>query len=926
MFLRNALLAILLLLTFIPQSQNNNEDSNYRKSYTIAEKFYNAENPDSVTDSLALMNYGYAISVLKKNNANDFILFDCYVKAGIISMSAGAENTAIHFFLESVELHNRKSFLPDSLLFQSYLYTGNSYYNIINMDSALYYYKQAESIVNRYPLLSEAERLYNQTGALYYATGDYKKSIIYFTKALSITEGRLPLNKYFVVNYKNNIASAYRKTGDYGQALTIYQSLIRYNINKNELLQNIGVTLLETGNYREAVAYLEMVDYKNESKYNDLARAYILLHKYDSATAYLNAALQIRENLQSTQKNIDHAYTLKYLGDINVQQGSLDKAINYYQAAVIQADPDFNDTNVLHNPTSFYGLHQSFFLFDALTSKAAAFQIKYASGAGKPFLIKSFETYASALELSKHVEKTYNSDEARFFLKETVDTTYKTAVELGVQLYETTSDTSYIFKVLKYIEDDKASVLQAGLQELQLGNIPSLPQGLLQEERKLKLTLSGLNNSLLQTKDSPQINNLRVRIQDSEIKIATVQGKLNDDPSYYRLKFNPPVVDIKSIREHTQSDEAIISYYYTNKRLLCFFITKDSFGYRAAPLRADMMMNITRLRNELDLQDRGDKEVVSQLSTSLYEILVKPVASILKNKKHLVIIPYNEISYIPFEILINPSSEEPLLNDFAISYNYSINFLSKYKTKYSAYKVLAMAPFNASTPDEKSLPVLKASGNEVAGLPGKILLGPHASKRNFLEWSAQYPVIHLATHAVVDNAAPLKSFIAFYPGGKDTLFNNNLFENEIYNLDLAHNQMVILSACETGNGQMINGEGIISLSRAFFYSGARSVATTLWKAEDVSITFITKHMHQYLMKGYDKDEALQKAKLDYLKSDEIDARFKIPAYWAPLVLSGDFNAIVKPSGHQAWLLILFGVLIILSVFILYRRSTFRAAG
>lgn len=926
MFLRNLLLAILLLLTFIPQSQNNNEDSNYRKSYTIAEKFYNTENPDALTDSLALKNYGNAISVLKKNNANDCILFDCYVKAGIISMSAGAENIAIHFFLESVELHNRKSFLPDSLLFQSYLYTGNSYYNMINMDSALYYYKQAESIVNKYPLLSEAERLYNQTGALYYATGDYKKSIIYFTKALSITEGRLPVNKDFFVYYKNNIASAYRKIGDYAQALTIYRSVMPYDINKNELRQNIGVTLLETENYREAVAYLKMVTYKNESKYNDLAWAYILLHEYDSATAYLNAALQIRENLQRTQKNIDHAYTLKYLGDINVQQGSLDKAINYYQAAVIQADPDFNDTKVLHNPTTFYGLHQSFFLFDALTAKAAAFQLKYASEAGKFFLIKSFETYASALELSKHVEKTYNSDEARFFLKEKVDTAYKIVVELGLQLYETTKDASYIFKVLKYIEDDKASVLQAGLQDLQLSSIPSLPRDLLQQEKKLKLTLAGLNNSLLQTKDSSQINNLRLRIQDNEIELATVQGKLNDNPSYYRLKFNAPVVDVESIREHTQSDEAIISYYYTNKRLISFFITKDSFGYRAAPLDADMMKNITRLRNELDLQDRGDREIVSQLSKSLYEILVKPVASFLKNKKHLVVIPYNEISYVPFELLIDPSSGAPLLNDFAISYNYSINFLPKYSTDYSYYKVLAMAPFNVSTPDEKNLPVLNASSDEVANLPGKILLGPYASKRNFLEWSAQYPVIHLATHAVVDNSAPLKSFIAFYQAGKDTSFKNNLFENEIYNLDLARNQLIILSACETGNGQMINGEGIISLSRAFFYSGARSVATTLWKAEDVSITFITKHMHEYLMKGYDKDEALQKAKLDYLQSDEIDARFKIPAYWAPLVLSGDFNAIVKSSSNQTWLLVLLAVIVILSVFILYRKFTFRIAG
>ncbi len=94
----------------------------------------------------------------------------------------------------------------------------------------------------------------------------------------------------------------------------------------------------------------------------------------------------------------------------------------------------------------------------------------------------------------------------------------------------------------------------------------------------------------------------------------------------------------------------------------------------------------------------------------------------------------------------------------------------------------------------------------------------------------------------------------------------------------------------------------MSLSRAFFYAGCKSVVTSLWKADDVATAFITKRMHESLMKSLSKDEALQKAKTDYLKDDNIDLRFKTPAYWAPLVLIGDFNSIVDKKSH--WFIIL----------------------
>ncbi|MEP6948548.1 MAG: CHAT domain-containing protein [Ginsengibacter sp.] len=921
MVLRIFLLAVCLTITFIPQSQNNDRVNDYTRLYKTAEKLYNSETPTNSSDSLAFLNYSKVISILKENNKNDPVLFDCYLKSGIISMSKKEDQRALNFFFKSIALKNKSPFIPDSLLFKSYLFTGNEYHNLFNMDSASYYYNQAEYLINKYPAISEAERLYNQAGVLYYETGEYKKSITYFKKALSIVEQQVPLNKYFVVNYENNIASAFKKSGDFEQALTLYKSLLPYNINKNELLHNIGATFLEAGNYKEAISWLKKVQYNNQSKYNDVGKAYMLLHNTDSALHYFNSSLQFQNDLHSTQKNPEYAYTLKYLGDILVEKNLPAQALKNYQQAIIQADPDFNDTNIINNPQSFYGLHQTFFLFDALVAKAGAFQLQSTQKTDYVLLKQSFETYSSALQLARHVERMYNSDESRLFLKKSVDPVYKAEVETGLQLYEALKDTAYLLKVLKYIEDDKASVLQADLHELELSSIDGLPKDLLQEEKRLKAVISGLNNRVSQNKDTALNNELLSGIQDDEIQLSTIQAKLNDDPAYYKLKFNPPGIDIKTIREQQlQKDEAIISYYYTTKRLLCFYITKERLGYVSEPLQTAMSQKIFTLRDELGLQDKGDKKAINEICAWLYTYLIRPVIQNLEKKKHLVVIPYNEISYIPFETLIDPANNELLLNNFAISYNYSVNFLQRYKAGQDIYKVLAFAPFTNSTPGSKTYPILKASLDEVAGLTGKVLLSEQATKSNFLKLESQYPIIHLATHAIVDNVNPLKSFIAFYPLSGDSTQEYNLYESEIYNLDMAHNQLVILSACETGNGQMINGEGIISLSRAFFYAGSKSVMTSLWKAEDISVTFITKHMHEYLRKGYAKDEALQLAKTDYLENNDIDPRFKTPAFWAPLVLTGDFNPVVINHGDRSYVMILLiAIIASLILFILIKK-------
>lgn len=909
------LLILLLLVVTIPRGQKKPIQADYKSIYRYAEELYRSGNATSTSDSLAIVAYHRVVQILSALPENDTILFDSYVKAAILEMTYRRDTAALLHFAASTDVVKQKRHLPDSLLFQPYLYAGSIHYSLFNFDSSLYYYRQAENIVNKYPSIAESERLYNKLGVLFFETGDYRKSIVYFEKALSIVEAQSPADISFIVNYKNNIASALRKLRRYSEALNIYKSLITFGYNVEELHHNIGVCYLDAGDAKQAIEFLERVKYSNEVKYNDLASAYIQLNKLDSATYFLRKAFDVHQKTSSNQKTKDYGITLKYEGDLLMAKHLPKQALQKYHSSIIQLDPDFNDPILEHNPASFYGLHNSFLLFNTIKAKAAAF----AQTKDKQQLSSALDTYSSALALASHVEKMYHSDESKLFLEQNVSVAYKEAVKMAIQLFELTKDELYLKKAFNLAENSKASVLQTDLHDLELNNIIGLPQNLIREQNQLKANISKLNFQISQTTDTIAIEKLQNDLRDLEIQFSRLQDKLDNEPAYYQLKFTNKEVNIDTLQQKVLAkDEALISYYYYGNQLLCFYITRENFGYTGFNTTKKIFDGIVSLRRQLNGFETTDRKLISDVSTDLYNNILAPVLPHISGKKRLLVIPYNELSYIPFEALATIDNGRPLLYKFAVSYNYSANFLSTNDNEKSKYETLAIAPFTSGSRNE-SLPQLSHSLQEVAGLKGKILIDKEATKQQFLKFYDQFPVIHLATHARANDSIPLQSYIEFFATKPLNDTSHRLYEPEIYHLDMKKAQLVILSACETGSGQLINEEGIISLSRAFSYAGCKSVITSLWKADDAATAFIISKVHVYLQKGFPKDEALQKAKIDYLESNEIDARFKTPAYWAHLVLIGNNEPIAR--GNYTFYLLIAITIIIVSVMVVRKSRT-----
>jgi LPXTG-motif cell wall-anchored protein len=274
-------------------------------------------------------------------------------------------------------------------------------------------------------------------------------------------------------------------------------------------------------------------------------------------------------------------------------------------------------------------------------------------------------------------------------------------------------------------------------------------------------------------------------------------------------------------------------------------------------------------------------------------------------------------------MLKNPVDGILLLKKFAISYNYSAGFLTyKNNDQKISYSVLGMAPFSGPENAALVMPALPSSIDEINNLSGRKLSGADASKSQFVSLSGEYPIIHLATHAVANDTNLLGSYIEFYGLISEADSLHRLYEQEIYTLNLKSVRLVILSACETGNGLLVNGEGVMSLSRAFSYAGCKSIVTSLWKADEISTSFIAKRLHHYLQQGFSIDDALQRSKIDYLETNEIENRYKNPAYWAHLVLLGDFHPIVERRFNwPVWI----GLIALLGLVIfIFRRKMNRA--
>jgi len=914
------LLLICLLNFSISQKTSASYDS-LIKEYTIAQEYY-----DKATGLSGAKEYGPREELLEKEwnekalkrftslykitpaglPLYDSLRFHTSFKIGELQHYFENFSEAVSYYKQAISI-KEKSTLADSLLFKPYLYGGIIFYNQNKFDTAVYFFKKAETIQASYNnKLAEGERLYNILGVLYYERGDYKQAKNYFQKALALLPLSHPYHNELFVNYNINLAQLHLRLEEYDKASAIYLQLLPRNINLNEINHNIGSLNLSLGAAAKAIYYFRKVKYQNNKVvrlYNSMGEAFFNLNQFDSANYYYQKATHVYQSLGTNTDPIGYGLVLKNLGQYTSHFKKYTEALQYFQRAMHQFYPAFSDNDVHINPENFSGVFSYINLFNTLNAKAEAWYNIYLSTNDISAAREELKAYQSAFKLIEYVEQTYDSDEARLFLTKTKHAVHGKPIDIAFELYSKTKDNNYLETLYYFDQQNKAAILSLNRQLNTALSATTSP--LLQKEQTLKSEITRLSIRAAQVTDSSQLALINGNIRDREIELGKNREKLY--PGSARKDGNIPSI---SFLQNSLLDNktVLISYHLSQEKMTTLVITNKKISCQRQDLPGQFSESIQK--EILSLKIPSEKIAANQ-QNDYYNLFLSIVP--LTEVEQLIIIPDDILAYFPFETLQDKEGNY-LVEKVAVQYQFSTALLEKNETDFSNAETLFFAPFVHQSFGD-SLPLLPASGQEVALAKGRQFLDTAATKNKFLQYSSSFKVMHLATHATASNSAEALSYIVFSPTTGQDYY---LYAQEIYNLQLKNTGLVILSACETGAGLLVKGEGVLSLSRAFSYAGCPNIITSLWKADDFSTANLTARMHDYLSKGYSITKAVQQAKIDYLHDKKINPRLKQPYYWSHLVFIGNYTP--EKSSKLMWFIMAGAVAILMLIFILIKKS------
>ena len=864
---------------------------------------------------------------------NDSLGALCYHRMGAIYQDRGQFSEALKNYQLYKAIIDSVFGVNDSASFEILVLIGSIYFYQNTYDLAEHYYSLADKIALHHKDLEGEDRLYNVLGFFYKSVGNYSQAINYYEKALLSTNKAEKDYRKTVVYFTTNIAFAKNSLGMHSEAIRLYRNLLGERVIRSLIYQHLGSAYKSLNNFDSAVFFLRKAlsgedEVVRISASNELGMVYLERSNLDSArTLFRNAIFRNKKLL--IRKNNHLSLSYYGLSQLHQSQNQLDSALHYYQLALINTTFDFNDSTVTANPQDITQAISLLQLFEALKGKAAAWNRYYQQDQDPTKLNHSLTTYQLAIRVAQHIQKTYDNDEAKLFLVNKVAPIYEEAIATAVQLHQLTDDPQYVAQAFQFSEASKASVLTESLRDVKIKTSGAVNDSLVQEEHRIKQQITALRLKLVESQDSAQNERYRQQLNDQEIALARTIKYLQKDEHYYQRKYQPDSLDIAALQRSLLSDDqALLEYFMGADTLYLFLMTSDALQIASAARTPELDSALQRTQRHLYDHRPGQGEDEASLAM-LYRYLIAPVADALTDARKLIIVPDGPLHYLPFDLLsVDGQRTNYLLHTHTLHYGYSASLLRQAideRRGYPTEAVLAMAPFTGEEGGNvrsQGFSPLRDSQAEVESVGGSIYTEGNATKRQFLRVAGSYNVLHLATHAAVDAENPSQSFIAFYPQQRDSVANYRLYTHELYNMRLDSVKLVVLSACEAGNGQLVRGEGVMSLARAFAYAGCPNIITTLWKADDRSSAQLTTRLHQYLKQGWEKDEALRQAKLDYLNDPAVHPAQKAPYYWANFVFIGDPVPIYE---DYRWWWVVAGLFLVLVVggMLLWRQRALR---
>ena len=471
------------------------------------------------------------------------------------------------------------------------------------------------------------------------------------------------------------------------------------------------------------------------------------------------------------------------------------------------------------------------------------------------------------------------------------------------------------FEALQFAERAKGRVLLDILQSgQQAGADKNLTAKEQTDEKNLKSAVFVTENDLQRAAAKP--NAERAALADLQTKLDRSRGAL-DSFTNALYAAHPEIklqrgagetlnsVSLKRLLPDAKT--ALIEFVAAEKRTLVFVATLDAGAPKIEIAtveigREELNKTVAAFRQKLAARDLR----FSVDTRKLYDLLLAPVAKQIAGKTRIVLAPDAALWELPFQALVDRSNKY-VVESAAVSYAPSFSVLAEIERKQTdktdVSNLLAFGnparKVTVKTGDKTSARPVSMS-NEFADLPeaerqvkalsalygarrSQVFTGTNASETEFKRVAAKYKILHLATHGVLDDASPLYSYVLLSQINEASGEDGKLEAWELMRMNLPAN-LVVLSACETGRGRILQGEGLIGLSWAFFVAGSPTTVASLWKVESAATTDLMLGFYRRMLnKSVSKAEALRQSSLALLKNE----RYSHPFYWAGFVVVGD---------------------------------------
>lgn len=814
----------------------------------------------------------------------------------------------------------------------------------------------------------------------YYAGrfGDINKAVNAYETAWKLYTDH-KLEGFDIIEYcLKPLGNNYSKLGDYQSAANIirhYLFLSEKEGNTTQLVSafiNLSVVYHDTGRQEEAIdllkSALEIKDIQELKRgiiCSNLARNYLDIKQETEAQRYALLALKNLNKSNSGEASLHLANTLKILSMLSLNNGDMNMALSFTEKArsIISKNPTlFQKRDLAKVITAYAGIKQLQHYEDiALQNYQQALMMllpgykpendtdlpdksllypentlkETLDGLGQLFSkndrVKALQCFELSFTVDDLLRQTYNYQEDRLRQQVEIRNRTEQSLTLLFDLFEQTKDHQLVRKAFQLAERTKAVVLREAI-EANARNQLVRHDSLLKNEYDLTFKKAKLATDLVleQMKGGnanvEYINELISRQTKLSIEIKSLQELIVQKYPQYVPAGSAQPIDVERLQKKLARENATLMEYVAGEEALYAFIVEPksiSFHkisgvavYNNIRRLNDLFSSAARINNDIGLYKR--------VAFDLNRLLRVPISTTSEN---LVIIPDGLLNYVPFEALlihenssVNYASLPYLIKKFAIAYEPSaISFIDHKKRPpvlLDNNRILAMFPVFRNS--HRALQHSETEANSIQSFTsGKFLFEDNATKKAFEENLNNYNIIHLSTHAGAGSwlEPPSIDFI-----------DSTLYLPEVYGLHLQPDLMV-LSACETGVGKMLKGEGALSLARGFQYAGAHNLIFSLWNVNDQSTARLISSFYGYYFGEESSPQALRLAKLDYLENKEISNSQKSPYFWAAFVYYGDLSKDhPTQDSNIKWYEILLLVLAFLFLMIIFLKMPGRFRG